>query len=474
MLRKRLAIEGDLDAADASGGLAEPRLGRGSDRGGEALPGAHGIAPDRHRRRRDPRRRSTFPPSARYAAARRQRAAARRRQLFLRRRATSSSICPRPRSRRSRTGASSHRYVAIVGDVEHPSPEISAHISVDQPQSDLDRADLDHQERDHPEDAEGSGLSRAREDPHPRRFGGRGRPQERSTGRASGRPITSLRQDSGAGNSLGAIRIGMPNKLAVYMHDTPSKRLFGADYRFLSHGCVRVQGVYDFAEWLLQGASGGPQGVWDKAALPAEVKAGAREDIRLARPVPVIWVYLTGWSNQDGAANFRDDVYGVDAAARRRRARGDAAARSALSRCRTPRRRNERAARCKIASIPTASSSRRRARGALMGNRGGRFHRADRTLGPPPLGLASNGSPACARSRAGGGRSGATATPSCSSWTKPTALAAGHRPCFECRRAEAEAFRSAFGDGARLERVEHRRRPPPRAARTRAPSACGT
>ena len=31
----------------------------------------------------------------------------------------------------------------------------------------------------------------------------------------------TLRQDSGAGNSLGSIRIGMPNKLAVYMHDTP-------------------------------------------------------------------------------------------------------------------------------------------------------------------------------------------------------------------------------------------------------------
>jgi murein L,D-transpeptidase YcbB/YkuD len=26
----------------------------------------------------------------------------------------------------------------------------------------------------------------------------------------------------------------------------------------------------------------------------------------------VIWVYLTGWSNGDGPANFRDDVYGVD------------------------------------------------------------------------------------------------------------------------------------------------------------------
>lgn len=55
----------------------------------------------------------------------------------------------------------------------------------------------------------------------------------------------------------------MPNKMAVYMHDTPSKRHFGADYRFLSHGCVRVEGVYDFAEWLLQGTPGN----WDKASI---------------------------------------------------------------------------------------------------------------------------------------------------------------------------------------------------------------
>ncbi|HYC25812.1 MAG TPA: L,D-transpeptidase family protein, partial [Roseiarcus sp.] len=123
----------------------------------------------------------------------------------------------------------------------------------------------------------------------------------------------TLRQDSGASNSLGAIRIGMPNKLAVYMHDTPSKNLFGADYRFLSHGCVRVQGVYDLAQWLLQGSPGGPPGGWDKQALIDKVKEGEREDIRVAKPVPVIWVYLTGWSNGEGPANFRDDVYGLDA-----------------------------------------------------------------------------------------------------------------------------------------------------------------
>ena len=108
----------------------------------------------------------------------------------------------------------------------------------------------------------------------------------------------------------------MPNKLAVYMHDTPSKRLFGADYRFLSHGCVRVQGVYDFAAWLLEGDERRPgRASGTRRALLAEVKNGAREDIKLTQPVPVIWVYLTGWANHDGAANFRNDVYGVDAAA---------------------------------------------------------------------------------------------------------------------------------------------------------------
>jgi murein L,D-transpeptidase YcbB/YkuD len=122
----------------------------------------------------------------------------------------------------------------------------------------------------------------------------------------------TLRQDSGAGNSLGSIRIGMPNKLAVYMHDTPSKGAFGADYRFLSHGCVRVQGVYDYAAWLLEGTPGGPSGGWDKASLLAKTKEGARYDINLTKAVPVIWVYLTGWSNGEGPANFRDDVYNVD------------------------------------------------------------------------------------------------------------------------------------------------------------------
>jgi hypothetical protein len=34
---------------------------------------------------------------------------------------------------------------------------------------------------------------------------------------------------------------------------------------------------------------------------------------------------------------------------------------------------------------------------------------------------------------------------------EPTALAAGHRPCFECRRADAKAFAAAFARGHGLD-----------------------
>jgi murein L,D-transpeptidase YcbB/YkuD len=102
----------------------------------------------------------------------------------------------------------------------------------------------------------------------------------------------------------------MPNKEQVYMHDTPRKELFERDYRFLSHGCVRVKGAYDLASWLLQD-SGEPQ-EWDQAALRSKVDEGKTEKIKLPRPVPVAWVYMTGWASPDGATYFRRDIYNLD------------------------------------------------------------------------------------------------------------------------------------------------------------------
>ena len=116
----------------------------------------------------------------------------------------------------------------------------------------------------------------------------------------------TLRQDPGAANSLGQVRIDMPNRLAVYLHDTPAKNLFAADERFHSSGCVRVEAVRDLAEWLLA-----PQEV-DRAFIDQGIASGERHDIKLKRPVPVAWVYLTGWATRDGTVHFRDDVYGLD------------------------------------------------------------------------------------------------------------------------------------------------------------------
>jgi murein L,D-transpeptidase YcbB/YkuD len=211
-------------------------------------------------------------------------------------------------------GRVAHRYVAIVGDPEHPSPEIAAHIQVINlnptwtvPISIIKREIIPRMQRDP------GYLTRAKI----RILDGSGQEiNPKSVNWSTERAANYiLRQDSGAANSLGTIRIGMPNKDAVYMHDTPSKKLFGADYRFLSHGCVRVQGVYDLAEWLLEETNGPEGAAWTRAAMLDREKDRAPYDIRLAKAVPVIWVYLTGWSNGEGPANFRDDVYGHDTVA---------------------------------------------------------------------------------------------------------------------------------------------------------------
>jgi len=111
------------------------------------------------------------------------------------------------------------------------------------------------------------------------------------------------------------------------------------------------------------------------------------------------------------------------------------------------------------------------ARGALMGNRGGRFHRPDQTLGRRRW--ASRQWISCRCAFQGRHRDvwGASYT-ELFFLDEPTALAAGHRPCFLCRRADAEAFRRAFAPDAALRAPEidavlHRERLTHYAARQR-------
>jgi len=83
------------------------------------------------------------------------------------------------------------------------------------------------------------------------------------------------------------------------MHDTNHKEFFSADYRFQSSGCTRVEGVLDLAAWILEEKPG-----WSRKEIDAEVATGKRTTVRLARPIPVAWIYLTGWGSPDGYDPF--------------------------------------------------------------------------------------------------------------------------------------------------------------------------
>ena len=118
------------------------------------------------------------------------------------------------------------------------------------------------------------------------------------------------RQDTGADlNSLGIVRINIPNPYGVYMHDTPSKGVFGDDFRFVSSGCIRVQDVRDYVAWLLKDNPG-----WGRDQIDAVIRSGERVDVKLTTPVNVYWVYITAWATPDGVVQFRPDVYQRDGA----------------------------------------------------------------------------------------------------------------------------------------------------------------
>jgi hypothetical protein len=95
------------------------------------------------------------------------------------------------------------------------------------------------------------------------------------------------------------------------------------------------------------------------------------------------------------------------------------------------------------------------ARGTLMGNRGGKFHRPDQTLGRRRW--ASRRWIACELKHKGWHHE-----PMGEGYTsvffldEVTALAAGHRPCFMCRSAEARRFAALSGlETDALDRVLH-------------------
>jgi murein L,D-transpeptidase YcbB/YkuD len=115
------------------------------------------------------------------------------------------------------------------------------------------------------------------------------------------------RQDAGRLNPLGEIKFMCPNEYDVYLHDTPARRFFERNARFLSHGCVRVQDPLALATYLLQDTSfAAPESL---AAIMAD---STWRRVGLKRRVAVLVEYRTAWVDEQGVLNFRPDVYDLD------------------------------------------------------------------------------------------------------------------------------------------------------------------
>ena len=115
-------------------------------------------------------------------------------------------------------------------------------------------------------------------------------------------------ENPSANNSLGLVKFVLHNNMSIYLHDTPSKKLFDNTQRTYSHGCVRVQYPDSLAYQLLKHTS-----EWDYQKVNDAMHKG-RNQYR-ARPEQHFVVdisYLTAWVDEAGQLVIRNDPYQFD------------------------------------------------------------------------------------------------------------------------------------------------------------------
>jgi len=113
----------------------------------------------------------------------------------------------------------------------------------------------------------------------------------------------SVRQPPGDTNALGKVKFMFPNKHAIYLHDTPSKKLFERSSRAFSFGCVRVKNPRVFAQNILG---------WSRSKIDQKIASRRNSAVRLKQKIPVYITYFTAWADESGNVKYFRDVYGRD------------------------------------------------------------------------------------------------------------------------------------------------------------------
>ncbi|WP_242637596.1 L,D-transpeptidase family protein [Desulfobacter hydrogenophilus] len=117
-----------------------------------------------------------------------------------------------------------------------------------------------------------------------------------------------LRQDPGPANALGRVKFVFPNQYFVYLHDTPSKKLFSRQTRSFSHGCIRVSEPEKLAAFLLNEKDN----KWDRERVNHLINLGKRKVLKIRPTIPIHITYQTAWVDKNGQINFNGDVYRRD------------------------------------------------------------------------------------------------------------------------------------------------------------------
>jgi murein L,D-transpeptidase YcbB/YkuD len=125
------------------------------------------------------------------------------------------------------------------------------------------------------------------------------------TGQLNGLPV--IKQKPGPANSLGLVKFLFPNSYSIYLHDTPSKSLFGESSRAFSHGCIRVGEPAKLASFLLKNDT-----TWTSENISKAMNSGIEKQITLKQKVPVFIAYFTAFTDRSNKLNFRKDIYNRD------------------------------------------------------------------------------------------------------------------------------------------------------------------
>jgi murein L,D-transpeptidase YcbB/YkuD len=118
-----------------------------------------------------------------------------------------------------------------------------------------------------------------------------------------------VRQRPGGKNALGRLKFIFPNPDGVYLHDTPSKALFGRERRDFSHGCVRVKNPNELAKFVFTN-----QENWSSEKIDAMLQSNQHRQVSLKNTIPVLFFYSTAFYEQGDKLTFYNDIYGHDAA----------------------------------------------------------------------------------------------------------------------------------------------------------------